>query len=173
VALLVLVNPAEAQHRTRDTKRLKDAQFIDSVVKQYLDDGNNFGTNCTTTNMCYSAAAGNSDTTTCDNVASNLLGEGSADLCNYAKAIPVGPLNASGATCVDDSQPGDVDNTCNVYYVVAISGTNYEISVRQESTTNLGNITGDNGNSAQWYEVFSGPNDLIDDDIYDNGSPLP
>ncbi len=173
VALLVLVNPAEAQRRTRDTKRLKDAQFIDSVIKQYLDDGNNFGANCSTTDMCYTAAAGNTDTTTCDNVSSNWLGEGAADLCNYAKAIPVDPLNTSGSTCVDDSQTGDVDNTCNVYYTVAVSGTNYEVNVRQESTTNIGNITGDNGNSVQWYEVFSGPNDLIDDDIYNGGAALP
>ena len=179
VALLVLVNPAEAQRRTRDTKRLKDVQFIESVVKQYLDDGGTgFADNsvCTTTNMCYSrynAAIGTDDTVPCGAANYNWIGEANLDLCNYARAIPVDPSNIDNATCVDDSETNDISTSCYLYYAVVVNGTNYEIGARQESTANIDNVTGDGGNSDTWYEVYTqGSNDLIDDEIYDGGSPI-
>ncbi len=185
VALLVLINPAEAQRRTRDTKRLKDAQFMDSIIKQYLDDGGTaFADNtvCTSTDMCFSNsgvgadAIGTADTVPCDTTtAYNWLGENNVDFCTYAKAIPVDPLNQAGATCVDDSvaDPLDLDTSCNVYYAVVVSGQNYEVAVRQESPANVDKVARDSGNSDEWYELFTtGSNDLIGDDIYNGGSTL-
>ena len=39
VTLLALLNPAEAQRRTRDAKRLRDLNTIQAIVNQYLEDG--------------------------------------------------------------------------------------------------------------------------------------
>lgn len=186
VALLVLINPAEAQRRTRDTKRLKDAQFLESIVKQYLDDGGEaFADNtvCTETDMCYSDSgagvdeiAAGTDTVPCDTTtAYNWLGENNVNFCAYAKAIPVDPTNQSAATCVDDSiaDPLDTNTSCNVFYTVVVNGQNYEIAVRQESTSNVTKVANDGGNSDEWYEIFTtGSNDLIDDDIFDGGASI-
>lgn len=179
VALLVLVNPAEAQRRTRDTKRLKDVQFIESVVKQYLDDGGTgFIDNsvCTATNVCYSrynAAIGTDDTTPCAAANYNWIGEGDIDLCNYARAIPVDPSNVDNATCVDDSETNDVSTDCYLHYALVVNGNNYEINARQESTVNIDTVTGDGGNSDESYEVFTqGSNNLMSDEILRSGTGI-
>ncbi|MFW5703255.1 MAG: type II secretion system protein [Patescibacteria group bacterium] len=185
VALIVLVNPAEAQKRTRDTKRLKDAQFLESVVKQAIDDDSSVFTGLCTEDdeTCYSgagaytgAAASAGDTVTCtgDTVTptENWIGDGQVDLCNYAKAIPVDPLNSASSTCVDDSETTDT-KTCYVYYALVVNGTEYEVAVRQESTSNVSKVANDGGNSDEWYEIFTqNGSALLDDAIYNASSAL-
>jgi prepilin-type N-terminal cleavage/methylation domain-containing protein len=188
VALLVLINPAEAQRRTRDTKRLKDAQFIESIIKQYLDDGNtgfadaNSGAGvCTTgTTATHCTTSGlTGDTAPCSG-STNWVGGADVNLCNYAKAVPVDPINVFTSTCVIDDGDGTLDsdpsldtsNTCYLYYGVAVNGTNYEVNVRQESTTNFDKVVNDGGNSGGWYEISSGTADLIDDDLESAGSAI-
>src|SRR3989344_5245272 len=42
VTLLLALNPAEAQKRTRDTKRLRDAATLQAIINQYLESGTSF-----------------------------------------------------------------------------------------------------------------------------------
>lgn len=158
VTLLALLNPSEAQRRTRDAKRLKDANTLQSIVSQYLEDGNTFGTACTTTTPCTSSGAGSVDTVTCAANAANWIGGTNANLCPYAQAIPVDPINGSG-NCVTSS--GTVAACTSIVYRVAVSGRNYEINVRQESVTNDNRVTGDSGDSTQWVEIFNSDGTLM------------
>ena len=157
ITLLVVLNPAEAQKRSRDAKRLKDANTLQTIVQQYLDDGNSFGSTCTTGSPCTSTNSGTVDATACSGT-ENWLGGTSADLCNYAKTIDRNPSNATNRTCITGT---GTTATCIMIYRVAVSGSNYEINVRQESTTNETKVTGDSGDSDQWVEVYSGSNSLM------------
>src|SRR3989344_3460403 len=49
VTLLLALNPAEAQKRTRDTKRLRDAATLQAIINQYLESGQAMSV-CLTTN---------------------------------------------------------------------------------------------------------------------------
>ena len=158
VTLIALLNPGEAQKRNRDAKRLKDATVLQTVVSQYLEDGNNFGTNCTTTTPCTSTAAGNVDSVTAAADAANWLGGTSANLSTYAQTIPVDPFNATG-TCITGI--GTSSTSCAIHYRVAVSGRNYEINVREESKSDEKRLVGDGGDSTQWFEIFNGTNDLM------------
>lgn len=159
ITLLVVLNPAEAQKRSRDAKRLKDANTLQTIIQQYLDDSNSFGSTCSTTTPCSSSASGSVDATVCSGTG-NWLGGTSADLCNYAKTIPTDPSNGTTRTCVTGT--GTTGN-CIMEYKVAISGSNYEINVRQESTSNETKVTGDSGDSTRWVEVYTGVNTLMTD----------
>lgn len=158
ITLLVLLNPAEAQKRNRDAKRLRDVTTLQTVVSQYLEDGNTFGTNCTTTTPCSSLAAGNTDNVSAKAVAENWLGGTSADLSTYTQTVPVDPVNGTG-TCITGA--GTPSNACSIYYRVAVSGRNYEINVRMESKADEKRVLGDGGDSTQWFELFNGPDDLM------------
>lgn len=155
VALLVTLNPAEAQKRARDSKRLKDANTIQAVVEQFLNDGGTFAS-CAGGSPCTSAAAGTADTQTC--ASTNWM---TVSVCDYAKTVPLDPSNSSTRSCVDDSATGDIATACGMNYRFAITGTDYEINVRQESRSNLSKVTGDGGDSDTWVEVFTGDGTLI------------
>lgn len=164
VTLLALLNPAEAQRRARDTKRLRDMNTLQSIVTQHLEDGNDFGSNCTGSadegitpgNPCTSTIA-SGDSAPCSG-AGNWLGGTSANLCSLTQAVPVDPVNGA-ASCVTNTDT--VSNCASVVYRVAVVGRNYEINVRQESINNDLKVINDNGNSTQWVELFNGPNTLM------------
>jgi type II secretory pathway pseudopilin PulG len=170
ITLLALLNPAEAQRRSRDAKRLRDANTLQAIVNQYLEDGNTFGSVCTgsadggtTPGTPCTSANVTGDTSTCDNIAvsggvGNWLGGTSADLCSYAQAIPVDPVNGA-AVCV--SNTNTTVDCSNVVYRVAVLGRSYEINVRQESINNDSRVTGDTGDSTAWVEIYNGVNTLM------------
>ena len=160
VALLVTLNPAEAQKRARDTKRLKDANTIQAIVEQYMNDGGSFSS-CTTGAPCTSATSGAVDAAPCSG-STQWIGGSSVTLCDYAKTIPVDPDNNATRSCVEDSSTGDINSSCTMVYRFAISGSNYEINVRQESVSNLSKVTGDSGDSDEWVEIFTGSNAILD-----------
>ncbi len=150
ITLLALLNPAEAQRRSRDSKRLKDTNTLQAIINQYLEDGNTFSA-CTggaTGTPCSSTSAGATDTDECQNT--NWLG---VNVCSYAQGVPVDPVNGA-ATCV--TAANTTASCANVVYRVAINGRNYEINARQESVNNDTRVTGDSGDSDQWIEVFNG-----------------
>ncbi|MCX7996899.1 MAG: hypothetical protein N2691_04070 [Patescibacteria group bacterium] len=154
VTLLTLLNPVEAQKRNRDSKRLKDANTLQAVLNQYLEDGHSFGSACTTAIPCTSEIVPSGVSyTPCANTSENWMGgtNVTASLCQYIQSVPVDPVNTT-TDVVDDASPGDIKSDIAVYRF-AVSGRNYEINVRQESITNLSKVTGDAGNSAEWFEV--------------------
>ena len=149
--LMINLNPAEAQKKSRDAKRLKDISTIQSIVEQANLDGVALG--CPGPTACTSSAAGTDTQQPCT---ANFLG---ANVCNYAKSVPVDPLNSRTSQCA--SGTATTNTTCLMNYYFERSGVDYEINVRQESVSNASKIGDDGGNSTWMVEVFSTSNALI------------
>jgi prepilin-type N-terminal cleavage/methylation domain-containing protein len=135
VALLVSLNPAEAQRRARDSQRLKDINTLQAIMEQFLNDGNT-PSGCATTAPCYSSS-GSFTTTSPQACATNWTG---LSLCSDARTVPADPANNSNRSCVNGGASG-----CLMRYRLIFSGSNYEISTMIESTTNTGKATSDGG----------------------------
>lgn len=158
VVLLVTLNPAEAQRKARDAKRIKDAGVLQVVMEQAVADslivdgapitlaaGVNSG----------GSAASRKSQDVCEDT--NWL---KINICNYAKSAPMDPLNGYSTTVANEATA--------VYptYRVRVSGIDYEINVRQESAGNKLKLSGDTsatGSSIKWFEIASGPFDLFTD----------
>lgn len=149
VTLMVSLNPVEAQRKTRDATRLKDATTIQSVLEQAINDGL---TVCDT--ICRSNTAGDNDTQY--SCSSNWLG---VNVCSYARVVPADPQNNRSASCARGN--GSKAANCMMAYYVMVNGADYEINVRQESTTNAAKVGNDGGNNDYLVEVFTGSNTLI------------
>lgn len=163
VTLLVSLNPAEAQRKSRDAKRLKDAGVLESVLIQLINDGTTIpnGTNALgSTTGANSGYAGNVQTQACND--GNWLG---LNVCNYLKTVPTDPQNNRVTTSVSSATA--TASQLAVYKAIIVSGE-YEINVRQESTSNASKVVGDGGvatdtSSGAWYEVFSNSSSLLTD----------
>lgn len=151
--LLLTLNPAEAQKRTRDTQRLKDINTLQAIVEQLINSGTNI-TGCLTNaaaTACSSAvtAMAGVKTQNCQ-AANNFL---RMNVCDYAKQVPLDPNNGVTRTVVS--------NTTNVNlimgYQVRIQGTEYEIRSRLEADENRDKVTNDGGEDNDWFEVGSTP----------------
>lgn len=153
VTILVTLNPAEAQKKARDTKRMKDLSTISAILEQYINDGS--APICT--------AGCDSTATVACNSTGNWLG---VDLSRYCSVLPTDPSNAVNRTCIGAATGGSASApttaTCAPVYKVKMLGSNYEINVRQESKGSGNNTYNDGGNDQAWAEV--GP-DLT---LYDN-----
>ncbi len=158
VTVLLTLNPAEAQKRTRDTKRISDAQKIQAILEQYVNDGVAVQGAWTTAITAAGAGttsvgAGNAQSQPC---ATNWLG---VNVCAYASSMPTDPSNNQRRTCTNSS--GTAVNNCLMFYYVRFSGTNvapgsdYEIGVRQEATSNASKLSGDGGDASEWFEIFT------------------
>ena len=159
VVLLVTLNPAEAQRKARDAKRIKDASTLQVVMEQAVSDSliaN--GDPITLTAGVNSGAdpvADRKSQDVCE--ATNWL---KINICNYAKSAPMDPLNGYSTTVANEASA--------VYptYRVRVSGIDYEINVRQESAGNAKKLSGDTsalGASSKWFEIASGPFNLFGD----------
>lgn len=154
VAVLLTLNPAEAQRKTRDAKRMKDSSTIQSFITQYIDNGGVIAAGqCTAAAGCTSA----SGLTAVDGTGWIPL-----VLSPYVSTLPLDPTNnttraavAAGGTC-----PTGVSTTANVntlYRIRFTTGADYEINVRQESWANCKNTYDDGGNDDSYVEVYSNP----------------
>src|SRR3989344_5644260 len=103
VTLLLALNPAEAQKRTRDTKRLRDVATLQAIINQYLESGVAIpAASCLddalpvacNSNLIGASAAGNTPQP-CNPAANNWLG---IDVCAYAQTVPVDPNNGQART---------------------------------------------------------------------------
>ncbi len=159
VTLMISLNPAEAQKKSRDAKRIKDAGVLESVMVQLLNDGIDVGS---TADTLGGTAAAPASSATAANVQQQPCGASwlglTGSMCSYLKSVPVDPQNNRTTSSV--SAAGTVAAQLAVYRA-RISAGEYEINVRQESLSNATKVTGDGGNSTAWYEVFSGTNDLL------------
>lgn len=152
VTLVLAINPAEAQRKSRDTKRLKDLTTIEAIVNQVVTDGSATYSAClTSANGCNSATYGGTH-----GCATNWLG---LNLCQYAQNIPLDPLNgrlvqyATGGTAIIPGRGTDLTGG----YRARVSGQDYVVGVRVESGSNLHYLTetGWTGGafSYNWYVV--------------------
>lgn len=162
VTLLLTLNPAEAQKRSRDAKRIKDAQTIQTILEQYLNDGNSvvgtWVTDLTTTGTGTTTVVAGTNNVG-EPCGSNWLG---VDVCNYAKTVPTDPSNNTRRSCATFGSTTPTAN-CLFFYGVEFSGasslapgSDYEIIVRQESTSNANKLGSDGGNQTSWFEITSG-----------------
>lgn len=147
VTLMVSLNPVEAQRKSRDAGRLKDTSTIQSILEQAINDG---------IVLCGTLCRSSGSTTTQFSCSSNWMG---TNVCNYARTVPGDPQNNRTATCTNAT--GTRQTGCMMSYYVLVSGADYEINVRQESTTNAAKVGNDGGNNTYLVEVFTGSNALI------------
>jgi prepilin-type N-terminal cleavage/methylation domain-containing protein len=149
VALLVTLNPTEAQRKARDSKRLKDAATLQAIIEQNINDGGNFDT-CTAAAPCNSADALAVESQPCD---ANWLGE---DLCLYAQTIPTDPANNQSRTVITNGTAGSVTTGADTAeYFVGVVGADYEIMVMIESESNAQKTVNDGGDSVKFVEIGS------------------
>lgn len=147
VTLMLSLNPVEGQRKARDAKRIKDASVLQSVLEQAINDGL---TVCNS--ICRSSGQANTEFS-CSN---NWLG---VNVCTYARSIPGDPQNDRTGTCTNGA--GARQTGCTMAYYVQTSGADYEINVRQESTSNATKIAQDGGNSTYFFELSTGVATLI------------
>jgi len=163
VTLLISLNPAEAQRKTRDAKRLKDLSTIQSIIEQAFSDG-------------LAPTAGTCDTGVGGTPCKSQLTNGTANpvitvqqqscnanflnmnVCNYAKFIPLEPLNGRTGTCRSGA---NALAGCAFGYYFNSTGTDYELNARQESATNATKLTADAGNNPSMIEIFTNMNTLV------------
>ena len=145
IALLVTMNPIEAQRKARDTKRLADLSKLNTILNQYVND-----TAVIPAITVTSASAGAVYTgVPC---ASSWLTV-AVNTCAYAPTIPTDPINNRAGVTVQ----GTATTQTMAYGVTMTAAGLYEITVFVESATNLNKVTGDGGAGAtQAYTVEAG-----------------
>lgn len=164
VILLVTLNPAEAQRKARDVKRIKDAGTLQVIMEQAIADNLIAACSvapCITLGVTSGTARETQDVCG-DNPATAAVVETSwltLDVCPYAKNTPMDPLNGytGNVANVATNVPGGAVTfiSASPQYRVVVSGIDYEINVRQESSGNATKMAGDGGNSGQWFEIAS------------------
>lgn len=137
VALLIAINPAEAQRKARDTQRLKDVGSLQTAVEGWIND--NTGSSLNVTSI---STSGLTNCTT-----AGWLG---LDVCNYMNKLPKDPRNSTTLTV--NSTGGQV-NTGAYYKVVGSAGV-YNICTYLESKGNTAKIVED-GISNDVFNVYS------------------
>ena len=130
VTLLLALNPAEAQKRTRDTKRLRDAATLQAIINQYLETGANVPIGCLQSGggPCRSNSIVGNAPQPC--TIGNWLG---INVCAYAQTVPVDPNNGQIRTFITGAS-GNIKVPAR--YLAMISGSNYEINVLLEAEAN-------------------------------------
>lgn len=158
VTVLLTLNPAEAQKRTRDTKRIADAQKLQAILEQYINDGGDPGP------TWEEAVTADGESGTTSMSAENAQSQGCAeadnwlgvDVCAYSTSVPTDPSNTQSRTCVDAGQEnGLAEDSCVMFYYLRTDGSEYEIGVRQEAAANASKVSGDGGDSDLFFEVFT------------------
>ncbi|HLD26533.1 MAG TPA: hypothetical protein VJB63_01055, partial [Patescibacteria group bacterium] len=147
VTLLLALNPAEAQKRTRDTKRLRDVATLQAIINQYLESG-----------VAIPAASCLDDAlpVACN---SNLIGASAAG--NTPQPCNPAANNGQARTFVSGASP-TLDTTGFARYQARVTGSDYEVNVRLEAESNRAFVSNDGGPAADnWYEVFSSAPDVI------------
>lgn len=148
IALLVTLNPTEAQKKSRDAKRVKDATTIQAIIETYLGDGGD--TICDT--VCNSLTSGSANTANSQTCGStNWL---STDMCEYAQSVPSDPINNTGRSCAEGGETVEETN-CALVYFFEMEGSNYEIAVPQESVDNADKLINDPGENPFFIEIES------------------
>lgn len=152
VALLITINPGEAQKKTRDAQRLAHLKTLQTLIDQFINDGNaatgailTAGTGVSST----VAPAGAKNGQACG--ATSWLG---INTCAYGATVPLDPNNGVTRTFVNATTPAVTTGPITAQYRAQITGSDYEVNVLQESVSNASKVSSDGGNnSAQWVEV--------------------
>lgn len=152
IVVLFFLNPEEVQKKARDSKRIKDAMTLQGILEQNQRSDLEDSKNIDSIKGVSSRNVAPNDVS-CDST--NWLG---FDICKFTSSAPLDPLNGEFVEMVK----GDGKRTGIMYYQVKLSGGDYEINVRQESLSNANKVINDGGDSDEWFEIFSGNNNLFD-----------
>lgn len=130
VALLIAINPVEAQRKARDTQRLKDITNIQAAIEGWINDhpGENFTgqfTSSTRSTFARDCASGWLSTSGGNATAYSF--------CNYMNRMPSDPRNASGLVA-----SGNVGSSIatGITYRVNANVSGYHICTLLESLSN-------------------------------------
>jgi prepilin-type N-terminal cleavage/methylation domain-containing protein len=149
-AVIVSINPAEAQRKARDTVRLKDMAALESILVQLINDGVTIpaASSGDLGNASGASSATASRTTNCTSTSAspNWLG---IDICNYAKTIPIDPQNGRSITAIGNT------NSQTAAYNARVSSGNYEVRTFLESNSNASKLASDGGEDPGHFELFS------------------
>lgn len=159
VTVIMTLNPGEAQKKSRDVQRVKDATTLQAAIEQLIDSGvaiptvdNSLGD---VTGTATQIGAMSTDATGATDCNASWFGAG-VDVCAFVNKVPIDPSNgltraASNGTSATATVP------TQLFYraIVATATGTYEIGVRQESATNWTKMRQDGGEDNDWYEVFS------------------
>lgn len=149
IALLVTINPGEAQKKTRDAQRIIHMKTLQTLIDQFMIDGNN------ATGAIISASGVNSSAVVAQN--SQLCGVTSwlgINTCLYSSTVPIDPNNGTSRTFINNASSTPIGTGLIVaQYRAKISSNDYEVNIMQESVSNASKISGDGGNSNQWLEA--------------------
>lgn len=144
VALLLAINPAEAQRKARDTQRLKDLANIQGALEGWLNDNPGSSMSLTADS---SSANGSRDCGT-----GWMTGAGSYKFCNYMNRLPQDPRNTT--TQVTDNS-GSAPYQAGAYYMVRASGGIYNICAHLESQSNASKLDADGLTAGNVFNVYS------------------
>jgi prepilin-type N-terminal cleavage/methylation domain-containing protein len=149
-AVIVNINPLEAQRKARDTVRLKDMAELESILVQLINDGVTIpaASSGDLGNASGASSATASRTTNCTSTSTspNWLG---IDVCNYAKSVPIDPRNTQSITAIGTT------TSQTAAYSARVSSGNYEVRTFLESPSNLSKLTSDGGEDNAHFELFS------------------
>lgn len=137
VISILMLNPGEAQKKTRDAQRIRDIASLQQGFDQYAAD---FGpTTFTATSLggTNSCAVG---------------GWFGRDVCKYFTQLPIDPKNK--VATVVNSSGSDISAPAQYEFMVDLLGQ-YRICTRMESKGNAAKMTSDGGLTNDFLEVFN------------------
>lgn len=145
--VVLAINPAEAQRKSRDATRLSDLATMRKAIDLTIAEGGVLpGT----------AAIPVSGTSAGTRDASNVANYLSMDVSKYLSVLPIDPRqNATVATLLSDGTTSIAAG--GMVYSFTSDGTTYELNAYLESTANVAVAQNDGGTSAIVYEVGTDP----------------
>lgn len=145
--VVLAINPAEAQRKSRDTTRLSDLATMRKAIDLAIAEG---GTLPGTVAVPFTGTSVGSRDTTSD---ANYLG---MDVSKYLSVLPIDPRqSATVATTLSDGTTQIAAGS--MVYSFESNGTTYELNAYLESTANAPVAQNDGGTSATTYEVGTNP----------------
>ena len=143
--LILAINPAEAQRKTRDSTRISDL----ATVRQAVDLSIANGAGAPVATASPGDSSGSRDTT----AATNWVGLVVSD---YLSVLPIDPRqNATDATRLSDGTTTIAAG--GMVYSYVSDGDTYELNAFLESTDNAAFATNDGGNQNLRYEIGTNP----------------
>lgn len=145
--VVLAINPAEAQRKSRDATRLSDLATIRKAIDLSIAEG---GVLPGTIAIPFSGtSAGSRDASSTSNYAG-------MDLSKYLSVLPIDPRQS--ATVVTNLSDGTTQIAAGgMVYRFTSNGATYEINAYLESTANVAVAQNDGGTSATVYEVGTNP----------------
>lgn len=145
--VVLAINPAEAQRKSRDATRLSDVATLRKAIDLSIADGSVLPGTATTPFTGTSTGTRDAAST------SNYVG---MNVSKYLSVLPIDPRqNATTVTVISDGTTQIAAGS--MVYTFRSDGNTYEINSYLESTDNAAVAGNDGGTSATVYEIGTNP----------------